>query len=111
MASSKRRPKNNAAPIRNELRLANSRGLSRKALSACPIARSVCPAHNLRKPLMCQPRARVEGKSSINQHDHRMDVLAKTGERIGGLSQHPRGVPRHLQGAVSKVDPLLPDRI
>src|SRR5260370_24109536 len=36
-----------------------ARGLRRKAISPCSIARSVWPAHSLRKPLMCQPTAKL----------------------------------------------------
>ena len=57
-ASSKDRLKNNAAPIRNEVHLRlGARAEPQGHLPACSIARSVCPAHSLRKPLMCQPRA------------------------------------------------------
>src|SRR5215469_14138711 len=60
------------------------------------------------------PAARIawiEGESAIDQHDHRIDVLAETGESVRRVSQHARVVSRDLQGTVSKVDSLLPVRV
>ena len=111
-ASSKRRLMNNAAPIAQELITACARGLSRKAMLACSIARSVWPAHSLRKLLACQPRVvRVEGESAIDERRHRIAVLAETGKGKGGVSQDARVASRHPQGTTRIVDCLLSVRV
>jgi len=55
--------------------------------------------------------ARIEGESAIDQHEHRIDVLAETGEREGGVSQHARVVSRRLQGPASEIDAFVPNRV
>src|SRR5215472_7778184 len=54
---------------------------------------------------------RIKGEGAVDQHDHRIDVLAETGKGKSGVRQDARVVSRDRQGAARKVDALLPVRI
>jgi hypothetical protein len=102
---------NRAVPIRNASSFARARGLRRKAISPCSIARSVWPAQSLRKPLICARVARIEGERAIDQRDHRIEVFAENRERHCGVGQNARVVLRHLDGPAGKADPFGPERV
>lgn len=55
----------------------------RKLRLTCPE-----PDHATHVPASCETR--VQPQRPINQRDHRADVLAKVGQRIGSIHQHSR---------------------
>ena len=60
------------------------------------------------------PAARVawiEGKSAIDQRDHRIGVFAETGESHCCIGQYARGVSRHPDSPAPEIDAFPPVRI
>ena len=94
-ASSKRRLKNNAIPIRYEV-------WSRLGAGAEPQGPTGMLDRQIRLPGP-QPEkaadvpaarvARIEGESAIDQRDHRIDVFAETGERKAASASTPGSFP------------------
>ena len=54
---------------------------------------------------------RVEREGTINQRHHRADVLAKIGQRFGGIRQDPRIVAGHFQGSPREIGALQTIRL
>ena len=89
------------APIR-------ARGLRRSAASTCSIAMSGWPAHSPENAAD-GPAAgvvRVERQRTVDQRDHRADVLAEIGQREGGIRQDARVVAGHFEGPPGEIDAL-----
>ena len=47
---------------------------------------------------------RVEREGTIDQCHHGADILAKIGQRLGGIRQDARVVARHFQGSPGEIN-------
>src|SRR6516165_9041345 len=64
----------------------------------------VQPEGSAAVPSAC--KIRVESERTIDERDHRPDILAEIGECLGGIRQSARIVSGDLEGSSGEIDPL-----